>query len=78
MYTTLIKEIICAAFYSPPKSRKNSLLLDHLVSTSHHLLSKYLNAGLVLGGDKKKFEPICSAKWHTKTKADSYEEYVQE
>ena len=47
-----IKEIICSAFYSPPKSRKNSLLLDHLVSTTHYLLSKYPNAGLVLGGDK--------------------------
>ena len=46
------KLIICAAFYSPPKSRKNSLLLDHLISTSHFLLSKYPDAGLVLGGDK--------------------------
>ena len=47
-----IKEIICAAFYSPPKSRKNSLLLDYLVSTTHYLLSKYPNAGVVIGGDK--------------------------
>ena len=47
-----IKEIICAAFYSPPRSRKNSLLLDHLVSTTHYLLSKWPDAGLILGGDK--------------------------
>ena len=47
-----IREIICAAFYSPPKSKKNPLLLDHLMSTTHHLLTKYPSAGLVLGGDK--------------------------
>ena len=47
-----IREIICAAFYSPPRSRKNPLLLDHLMSTTHFLLSKHPNAGLVLGGDK--------------------------
>ena len=37
---------------SPPRSRKNSLLLDHLVSTSHYLLSKWPKAGIILGGDK--------------------------
>ena len=47
-----IREIICAAFYSPPKSKKNPLLLDHLMSTTHHLLTKYPSAGLVLGGIK--------------------------
>ena len=47
-----VKEFIIAAFYSPPKSRKNPQLLDHLLSNSLHLLSKYPNAGLVIGGDK--------------------------
>ena len=46
------KEIIVAAFYSPPKSPKNPLLLDHLVSNSQSLLTKYPNAALVIGGDK--------------------------
>ena len=50
--TSKIKEIIIAAFYSPPKSRKNPLLLDHLLSNSLFLLSKYPNAMLVIGGDK--------------------------
>ena len=50
--TSKIREIIVAAFYSPPRSRKNAKLLDHLMSTTHFLLSKYPNAGLVLGGDK--------------------------
>ena len=44
--------MIVAAFYSPPKSKKNPQLLDHLLSNSLFLLSKYPNAGLVLGGDK--------------------------
>ena len=47
-----IREIIIAAFYSPPKSRKNPHLLDHLLSTTLYLLSKYPNAGVVIGGDK--------------------------
>ena len=47
-----IKEIIVCAFYSPPKSKKNPLLLDHLISTTHFLLTKYPNAGIILGGDK--------------------------
>ena len=40
------------AFYSPTNSKKNSKLLDHLVSTSHFLLTRYPKAGLVIGGDK--------------------------
>ena len=50
--TSSVKEFIIAAFYSPPKSKKNPLLLDHLLSTSLHLLAKYPNAGLVIGGDR--------------------------
>ena len=47
-----IKEIIVAAIYSPPHSKKNNQLLDHLLSTTHYLLSRYPRAGLVIGGDK--------------------------
>ena len=50
--TSKVKEIIVVAFYSPPNSKKNSKLLDHLMSTTHFLLSKYPNAGVILGGDK--------------------------
>ena len=46
--TAKIRETIIAAFYSPPKSRKNPLLLDHLLSTTQFLLSKYPNARVVL------------------------------
>ena len=50
--TNQIREIIVCSFYAPPKSKKNGRLLDHLVATTHHLLSKYPSAGVVLGGDK--------------------------
>ena len=50
--TSKWKEIIVGSFYSPPNSKKNSKLLDHLMSTVHFLLSKYPNAGVILGGDK--------------------------
>ena len=36
------KEIVLCAFYSPPKSRKNAKLLDHMVSTLHQLLTNTL------------------------------------
>ena len=47
-----IREIIVAAIYAPPHSKKNNQLLDHLLSTTHYLLSRYPRAGLVIGGDK--------------------------
>ena len=50
--TSKMREIIICAFYSPPNSKKNSKLLDHMMTTTHFLLAKYPNAGLVLGGDK--------------------------
>ena len=46
------KEIIIDAFYSPPNSNLNSKLLDHIMSTMHHLLAKYPNVAIILGGDK--------------------------
>ena len=47
-----IREIIAVAFYCPPKSKKKTKLMDHLVTNCHALLTKYPNAGLVIGGDK--------------------------
>ena len=46
------KVIISVAFYSPPKSRKKSQLLDHIISTCHVLLTKHPNAALFIGGDR--------------------------
>ena len=46
------KEIIAVAFYSPPRSRKKSALLDHIITTCHVLMTKYPNAVFVIGGDR--------------------------
>ena len=48
----MIKEIIVVSFYSPPKSNKKSKLIDHILTTTHILLTKYPAAGLIIGGDK--------------------------
>ena len=50
--TSGIKEIIVVSFYSPPKSPKKSQLLDHILTTIHVLLTKYPNAGIIIGADK--------------------------
>ena len=53
---TPIREIIVCAFYCPPKSRKKTKLMDHLITNCHVLLTKYPNAGLVIGGDKNEWK----------------------
>ena len=60
---TRIKQILVCAFYSPPNSKKNNKLLDHIISTFHHLLTKYPEAGIVIGGDKNKLNisPLINA-----------------
>ena len=50
--TARFKEIIAVCFYSPPNSRKNGKLIQHLISQMHQLLTKYPNAGYLCGGDK--------------------------
>ena len=44
--------IIAVAFYSPPRSRKRSELLDNIISNCQVLITKYPNAVLVIGGDR--------------------------
>ena len=46
------KKIIVCSFYSPPQSRKNQKLTDHLVSTLHMLATKYPKAAIIMGADK--------------------------
>ena len=47
-----LREIIAVSFYSPPKSRKKTQLMDHIISTVQNLLTKYPRAGIVIGGDR--------------------------
>ena len=46
------KKILACSFYSPPKSRKNLKLTDHLVTTLQILRTKYPDAPMILGADK--------------------------
>ena len=45
------KKILVCSFYSPPKSRKNLKLTDHLVTTLQILRTKYPEAPMILGAD---------------------------
>ena len=51
-----LQNIVCASFYSPPNSRKNSKLTDHLISSVHYLQVKFPNSCIILGGDKNKLK----------------------
>ena len=46
------KEYIVCSLYSPPASKKNKKLLDHLISTTHALMAKFPEAAVYLGGDR--------------------------
>ena len=47
-----IKQIVTFAFYSPPRSRKNPKMKDHILATLHSLLTSYPEAGIMVGGDR--------------------------
>ena len=46
------REMVVCSFYSPPSSRKHRKLLDHLVTATHAIMTKYPKAAIYLGGDK--------------------------
>ena len=46
------KEYLICSFYSPPASKKNKKLLDHLISTTHALMARFPEAAVYLGGDR--------------------------
>ena len=51
-FTGKISSIIVCSFYSPPKSRKNTVLIDHLTVTLQSLLLSHPDAGVILSGDR--------------------------
>ena len=53
---TKISTIIACSFYSPPKSRKNSALIDHLTITLQGLLKTHSNAGIIISGDRNNID----------------------
>ena len=50
--TAKFKSIIICSFYSPPKSRKDTKLTNHLISTLRMLHAQYPDAPMMLGADK--------------------------
>jgi hypothetical protein len=50
------KQILVCSFYSPPKTKKNLKLTDHLVSTLHMLSTKYPDAAIFMGADKNSMD----------------------
>ena len=51
-----IKEIIMAAFYYPPKTKKKQQFINHVVETLHLLLSKHLDAEIIIAGDRNELD----------------------
>ena len=51
-----ISSIIVCSFYSPPKSRKNNILVDHLAVTLQSLQNIHKNAGIIISGDRNSIE----------------------
>ena len=54
--TAVYKKIIVCSFYSPPNSRKNTKLNDHIVTTLQTLNSQYPNSPMILGADKNNMD----------------------
>ena len=54
-----ISVIIACCFYSPPRSRKNPTLLEHITNTLQSLLIDYPDAGIIISGDRNSIE-ICN------------------
>ena len=54
--TGKISTTIVCCFYSPPHSRKNSALVDHLTVTLQSLLKIHSGAGVIISGDRNSIE----------------------
>ena len=48
----VFKRILLCSFYSPPNSRKNTKLCDHIITTLHMLSTQYPNCPIIMGADK--------------------------
>ena len=54
--TEKISKIIVCSFYSPPRSRKNGALIDHLTVTLQSLLKDHSAAGIIISGDRNSID----------------------
>ena len=51
-----ITTIISCCFYSPPSSRKNAALVDHITETLQSLLNIHNNPGIIISGDRNSMD----------------------
>ena len=56
VFTGEIRKIILCSFYSPPRSRKNAMLIDHISLTYNSLKIQYPDAFLIFSGDKNSLD----------------------
>ena len=54
--TGSISKLSCAVLYSPPRSRKKNVLIDHLTVTLQSLLKIHTSAGVIISGDRNDLE----------------------
>jgi hypothetical protein len=50
--TGKVKRIIVCCFYCPPKSKKKTVLIDHMTLTLQSLLNTFPNAAVLISGDR--------------------------
>ena len=54
--TGSITTIIVCCFYSPPRSRKNRALVDHITLTLQSLLKIHKDPGIIISGDRNSLD----------------------
>ena len=66
------KKILACSFYSPPRTKKNQKLMDHLVSTLHMLSARFPDAPIMMGADKNMMDikPLLSCGLRLKQLVD--------
>ena len=50
------KKIILCSYYTPPNSKKNTKLTDHVVTTLYMLKTQYPESPIILGADKNSMD----------------------
>ena len=54
--TGKITVIIVCCFYSPPRSKKNAVLIEHITLTLQSQLNTHPNAGIIISGDRNSMD----------------------
>ena len=57
-----MKNIILCSFYSPPNSKKNGQLIDHIAQTYQELMIQHPEARIIFSGDKNSLDEKKTSK----------------